>query len=306
MNRLVAVAGPTGVGKSRLALYLAQALNGEIVSADSRQLYRYMDIGTAKPTPEELSLIPHHLIDIINPDEDFSLAQYQQLAYKAIEDINQRGKLALLVGGSGLYVWSVLEGWQIPAVAPDLELRRRLEKKAAGGGEELYQELARLDPAAAKQIDPRNLRRIIRALEVHRRAEKPFSQMQGKKTPSFNTIIIGLTAERAELYRRIDRRVDGMIKRGLVDEVKRLLERGYNAGLPAISGIGYKQIILFLQGKLTLEAAVQQIKFESHRLVRHQYSWFRPKDDRIRWFNIDKDKEAKILAWLKKNLQELK
>jgi tRNA dimethylallyltransferase len=304
MNRLAAVVGPTGIGKSRLALYLAQALNGEIVSADSRQLYRYLDIGTAKPTPEELSLVPHHLIDIVNPDEDFSLAQFQQLAYKAIEDINQRNKLALLVGGSGLYVWSVLEGWRIPAVAPDLELRRHLETKAAGGGEELYQELARLDPAAAQKIDPRNLRRIIRALEVHQSAEKPISRMQGKQAPSFNAIIIGLTAERAELYRRIDQRVDDMIEHGLVDEVKQLLERGYDPGLPAFSGIGYRQIIQFLKGEMTLEAAVQNIKFESHRLVRHQYSWFRPKDDRIGWFDIDRAKEAEILAQLSKFINE--
>jgi tRNA dimethylallyltransferase len=305
MNRLVAVVGPTGVGKSRLALYLAQALDGEIVSADSRQLYRYMDIGTAKPTPEELALVPHHLIDILEPDEDFSLAQYQQLAYKAIENINQRNKLPLLVGGSGLYVWSVMEGWRIPAVAPDPEFRSHLEAKASGGGDkELYQELARLDPAAAQKIDPRNVRRIIRALEVHHSAEKPFSQMQAKQAPSFNSVIIGLTADRAELYRRIDRRVDDMIKRGLVDEVKGLLERGYDAGLPAFSSIGYRQVIQFLKGELTLEAAVQQIKFESHRLVRHQYSWFRPKDDRIGWFDIDKDRKAEILAWLKKNFQE--
>jgi tRNA dimethylallyltransferase len=307
MNRLVAVVGPTGIGKSRLALYLARALDGEIVSADSRQLYRYMDIGTAKPTPDELSLIPHHLIDILEPDKDFSLAHYQRLAYKAIEDINRRNKLALLVGGSGLYVWSVLEGWRIPAVAPDMELRRRLEAEAAGGGEaNLYQELARLDPTAAQKIDPRNVRRIIRALEVHHRAEAPISQMQDKQAPSFNAVIIGLTAERTELYRRIDRRVDEMIERGLVDEVKGLLERGYGAGLPAMSGIGYKQIIQFLEGELTLEAAVQRIKFESHRLVRHQYSWFRPKDDRIGWFDITKDRKAEILAWLKKNYQEPK
>jgi tRNA dimethylallyltransferase len=306
MNRLVAVVGPTGVGKSRLALYLARALDGEIVSADSRQLYRFMDIGTAKPAPDELSLVPHHLIGVVSPNQDFSLAQYQQLAFKAIEDINQRNKLPLLVGGSGLYVWSVLEGWRIPAVAPDPELRRRLEAKAAGGGEKLYRELARLDPVAAQKIDPRNVRRIIRALEVHRRAEAPISRIQGKKSPSFNTVVIGLTADRAELYRRIDRRVDEMIERGLVDEVKGLLERGYDASLPAMSGIGYKQIVLFLKGKLTLADAVQQIKFESHRLVRHQYSWFRPKDDRIRWFDIDKDRKAEILAWLKKAEQETK
>jgi len=305
MNRLLAVVGPTGVGKSRLAISLAQALDGEIVSADSRQVYRYMDIGTAKPTPQEQASVPHHLIDIVNPDEDFGLAQYQQLAYKAIEDINKRQKLALLVGGSGLYMWSVLEGWKIPAVAPDPEFRRRLEEKAAGGdGDELYEELARLDPVAAQRIDSRNVRRTIRALEVYRNAEAPISQIQDKEAPLFQTRIIGLTAERQELYRRIDLRVDEMIKRGLVDEVKQLIERGYDTGLPAMSGIGYKQIAMYLKGELTLTDAVQQTKFESHRLARHQYSWFRLKDVRIGWFDIQKEQEAKILARLKKDYQE--
>lgn len=305
MNRLVAVVGPTGVGKSRLALRLAKALDGEIVSADSRQVYRYMDIGTAKPTTQEQASVPHHLIDIVNPDEDFSLAQYQRLAYKAIKDINKRSRLPLLVGGSGLYVWSVLEGWKIPAVAPDPEFRRSLEEKAARGEEEeLYQELARLDPAAAQKIDPRNVRRTIRALEVHQNAKVPISRIQGKKAPSFQAVIIGLTSERQELYRRIDLRVDEMIKQGLEDEVKRLLERGYDAGLPAMSGIGYKQITMFIRGELTLADAVQQTKFETHRLARHQYSWFRLKDVRIGWFDIQKDKEAEILARLKKDYQE--
>ena len=299
MNRLVAVVGPTGVGKSRLALHLARALDGEIVSADSRQLYRYMDIGTAKPTPDEQASVPNHLIDLVNPDQDFSLAQYQQLAYEAIKDIHKRSRLALLVGGSGLYLWSVLEGWQIPAVPPDPELRRRLEEKAAGGGEEeLYRELARLDPDAASKIDPRNLRRTIRALEVRYAAQAPISRLQSKAAPPFDSLIIGLTAQRQALYRRIDSRVDEMIEQGLVDEVKQLLKRGYDAGLPAMSGIGYKQVIMFLTGKLALEDAVEQTKFETHRLARHQYSWFRPKDDRIGWFDIEKEKQADILGWL--------
>ncbi len=167
MNHLVVIVGPTATGKSRLALSLAQAFNGEIVSADSRQVYRHMDIGTAKPSLPELSIIPHHLVDIINPDGNFSLAQYQELAYQAIEDIQRREKLPLLVGGSGLYVWAVVEGWQIPKVPPDQKLRRSLEEKAEGGrGGELYQELVRIDPVAAQKINPRNVRRVIRALEV--------------------------------------------------------------------------------------------------------------------------------------------
>jgi tRNA dimethylallyltransferase len=291
MNRLLAVVGPTGVGKSRLALDLAQAFDGEIVSADSRQVYRYMDIGTAKPTREELSLAPHHLIDIINPDEDFSLAQYQRLAYEAIEDIQQRGKLAIIAGGSGLYVWAVLEGWKIPKVAPDLELRRSLERVDK---EKLYRELAKVDPVAAQRIDPRNVRRVIRALEVYKSAKSPFSRLQTKAKPSSSTLIVGLTADRIELYRRIDLRVDEMIERGLVNEVKELTNKGYDLSLPAMSGIGYRQTGMYIKGELELDAAIQQIKFETHRLVRHQYSWFRLKDDRIRWFDIEKRANSRV------------
>jgi tRNA dimethylallyltransferase len=240
MNFLVAIVGPTGIGKSRLALHLARKFGGEIVSADSRQVYRHMDIGTAKPDPQEQAR--HHLIDIVNPDEDFSLAQYQKLAFSAIRDIQQRAKLPILVGGSGLYVRAVLEGWQLPAAKPDPELRRQLEKRAAdGGGESLYQELMKIDPAAARKIDPRNVRRVIRALEVHYQTNKAFSRLQDKRALPYRTLIIGLTAERKELYRRIDRRVDEMVKRGLVAEVEKLVNMEYDFNLPAMSSIGYKQ-----------------------------------------------------------------
>ncbi len=298
MNPLVAIVGPTGVGKSRLALHLAQTFYGEIVSADSRQVYRHMDIGTAKPAPAELSLVPHHLVSIINPDEDFSLAQYQQLACKAIDDIHQRHKLALLAGGSGLYVWSVLEGWGIPQVPPDPEFRHNLEETAAsGGGDELYQQLMEVDPVAAQRIDRRNVRRVIRALEVCRQAETPGSRLQ-QKTPPFNTLIIGLTADRAELYRRIDLRVDEMIEQGLIAEVEKLVGMSYHVNMPAMSGIGYQQISRFLKGELSLEAAIQQIKFETHRFVRHQYAWFRLKDERIHWFDIQNEVEPEIIKLL--------
>lgn len=297
MSHLIAIIGPTGIGKSRLALRLAQDFNGEIVSADSRQVYRYMDIGTAKPGQPELSLVPHHLIDIVNPDEDFSLAQYQQLAYRTIDDIQQRNKLALLVGGSGLYVWAVLEGWGIPQVPPDLEFRRSLEEKAARSrADELYQELVKVDPVAAQRIDPRNVRRVIRALEVSRSTGTLFSQLQHKKTPPFDVLIIGLTTDRAELYRRIDSRVDKMMELGLVEEVRKLMDMGYGFNLPAMSGIGYKQIGLFLRGELTLAAAIQQIKFATHRFVRHQYNWFRLEDKRIQWFDIKGEVESEITA----------
>ena len=290
MNRLVAIVGPTGVGKSHLAIWLAQSFDGEIVSADSRQVYRYMDIGTAKPSPEELSLIPHHLINIVNPDDDFGLAQYQQLAYRAIKDIQRHNKLALLVGGSGQYVWSLLEGWKIPQVPPDVEFRHSLEEKAAEmGTDELYQELVRVDPVVAQRVDRHNVRRIIRALEVHKGTETPLSQLQYKKEPLFHALILGLTMDREKLYYRTDLRVDQMIERGLVAEVEKLLDMGYDLVLPAMSSIGYKQIGMFIKGELTLAAAIEQIKVETHRVVRHQYAWFRLKDNRIKWFDIESD-----------------
>jgi tRNA dimethylallyltransferase len=301
VNHLIAIVGPTGVGKSRLALHLAQAFDGETVSADSRQIYRYMDIGTAKPSRQELSLIGHHLIDIINPNESFSLAQYQELACRAIESVIQRQRLPLLVGGSGQYVWAVLEGWGIPKVPPDPDLRNSLEAKAAGGGsEELYHELERNGPAAASRIDPRNVRRVIRALEIQKSSTVSHYQQQPAKSASYNTLIIGLTTDRAGLYQRIDSRVDAMIEQGLVEEVKKLMDMGYSLDLPAMSGIGYRQIGMFLKGEMSLEAAIQQIKFESHRFVRQQYNWFSPKDDRIRWFDIQGRVEPEIKALVDK------
>ena len=286
MKCLVAVIGPTAVGKSQFALRLAQDFDGEIVNADSRQVYRYMDIGTAKPSHTELSLVRHHLIDIINPDEPFSLAIYQKLAHDAIEDIQQQHKLPLLIGGSGLYIWSVIEGWKIPPVAPDAELRHSLEIRAKEEGSyALYQELQKIDPVAANKIMPTNLRRIIRALEICQATGQPVSQLWQKQTPPYPVLIIGLTMHRDNLYRTIDCRVDEMIKQGLIEEVKNLMAKGYSLDLPSMSGIGYKQIGKFLQGKLDLPTAIQQMKNETHRFARHQYAWFHLKDARIHWLN---------------------
>ena len=304
MKWVIAIVGPTAVGKSELAFSLTQTLDGEIVSADSRQVYRYMDIGTAKPSLEERALIPHHLIDIVNPDETFSLALYQPLAYKAIEDILQRGKLPLVVGGSGLYMWSVLEDWHIPQVPPDYNFRRQMEEKAAKDGvSSLYQQLEKVDPAAARKIDPHNVRRVIRAIEVYEATHTPFSQLQGKEPPPFNTFILGLTTHREELYRKINHRVDNMIKQGLVEEVEALANRGYGFKLPAMSSVGYKQIGQFLQGKVDLATAIQQIKFETHRFARHQYAWFSLEDPRIHWFDIPEQGESNILPLVEKEIK---
>lgn len=301
MNKLIAIVGPTGIGKTRLGIQLAKKFNGEIVNADSRQIYRFMDIGTAKPTKEEQSLVPHYLIDIINPDQDFSLVTYQQLAYKAINDIQERRKLPFLVGGTAQYIWAVLEGWSVPKVPPDLEYRKKLEQRAELDADSLYKELLILDPAGAEKIDPHNIRRVVRALEVSK--NKPFSQLIGKNPPLFENLIIGLTMERKELYRRVDARVDEMIKKGFVDEVKQLIERGYSLTRPSMSSIGYREIGQYLQGKITFDEALYKIKTGTHRFIRHQYTWFKSSDERIKWFDIPltrlEDIEEAIKSWVR-------
>ncbi len=281
---LLAIVGPTAVGKSTLALRLAGVLGGEIVNADSRQVYRFMDIGTAKPSPQERAVVPHHLVDIITPDQEFSLALFLRLAGEAIQDIASRGKLPVLVGGTGQYVWGLLEGWQVPEVPPDPELRRALEARArAGGAAALYEELARLDPQAASRIDPRNVRRVVRALEVLHASPDRLPSPPRKAAPPYRAVVLGLTLERGELYRRIDQRVDDMVARGWVAEVERLLAMGYSPALPAMSGIGYKELVQHLRGELSLEEAVRRTKHRTHRFVRHQYAWFRLDDPRVRW-----------------------
>jgi tRNA dimethylallyltransferase len=295
LKQLIAIVGPTGIGKSRLALHLAALYNGEIVSADSRQVYRYMDIGTAKPSPEEMASIPHHLINVVNPDGAFSLAQYQELANQAIENIFQRGRLPFLVGGSGLYVKAILEGMQIPRVSPDRDFRYNVEENANEQKiDELYQELVRVDPDAAAKIDRRNVRRVIRALEVHTKARKPFSELGQKLPPAFDSLIIGLTADRPFLYRIVDRRVDEMMERGFTREVENLTKMGYDLTLPAMSGIGYRQVGQMIKGEITQDAAVQKIKTETHRFIRHQYAWFHLDDEKIHWFDIERQGDSEI------------
>ncbi|MFQ6001393.1 MAG: tRNA (adenosine(37)-N6)-dimethylallyltransferase MiaA [Anaerolineae bacterium] len=287
---LIVIVGPTAVGKTQLALRLCEEFRGEVVSADSRQIYRGMDIGTAKPTAEERRRVPHHLIDLIEPDEGFTLVQYQEKAYEAIDEILSRGRLPFLVGGTGLYVKALVEGFSVPRVKPDMARRRALLKEARErGAEALHARLKEVDPTAAARIDPRNVRRVIRALEVYEATGQPISQLQRKEPPPYSILKIGLTMERKALYRRIDERVDRMMEMGLLEEVKRLVERGYGYHLPAMSGLGYKQLGLYLRGEVDLAEAVRMIKSETRRFVRQQYKWFRLDDETINWIEVDGD-----------------
>jgi tRNA dimethylallyltransferase len=285
---LVAIVGPTAVGKSNLAIRLATLFDGEIVCADSRTQYRAMDIGTAKPTRDQQAAVRHHLLDLIDPDESFTLAQFQGLAYRAVADITQRGRIPFLVGGSGLYVKSVVEGFHIPQMEPDPALRRSLADDAEYlGPQHLYDELLRVDPAAARHIQPTNVRRVIRALEVYRRLGVPISQAQTKSPPPYRILMLGLTRSMENLERAIGQRVDAMLAEGLLAEVRGLVERGFGYDLPAMSGIGYREVGMVLRGEIELGAARALIIRNTRRFVRRQYQWFRLSDPTIRWVNLD-------------------
>ncbi len=284
--RLVAIVGATATGKTALAIALARACSGEIINADSRQVFRGMDVGTAKPTPEEQAAARHWLIDVAEPTETFTLAAFLDLATQAIEDIRARGKLPIVAGGTGQYVWALFEGWSVPRVAPDRELRAELEALAASkGSDALFAILRAEDPESCERIDARNVRRVIRAIEVTRATGRPFSAWRRKDASAHDARIVGLQLDRAELHRRIDARVDAMIAAGLVDEVKRLNDRGCGCDAPAMSGIGYRQICEHLHGSCTLDDAVTRMKTETHRLARMQAAWFRAADPRIVWID---------------------
>jgi len=281
---LTAIVGPTAVGKTALAVALAQQLGAEIVSADSRQLYRLMDLGTAKPTPAERAAAPHHLLDLCDPDEPFSLAAYQELATHAIAAIVARGRPPLLVGGTGQYLAAVLEGWQVPRVAPQPELRASLERAAAEhGAAALHARLAAVDPAAAAQIAPSNVRRVIRALEVYSVTGVPISAQQTREPPPYAIRTLWLTRPREELYARADARADAMVVAGLADEVADLRRRGYGWELPSMSSLGYIQLRPFLEGEATLAACVERLKFDTHSFIRRQEAWFRRLPGLERW-----------------------
>ena len=299
---LILIVGPTAVGKTEIAIRLAEQLNGEIVSADSRLFYRGMDIGTAKPTSEEQARVPHYLIDIANPDEILSLAVFQKKAHGVIADIHERNKLPFLVGGTGQYIRAVTQGWAPPEVVPNEHLRDELEKmKEERGLYWLHDKLKDIDPEAAGKIDARNFRRTIRALEVIMTTGRKFSEQRRQSDSPYQLIAIGLTRPRAELYERVDKRIDAMFADGFVDEARGLLAQGYSPSLPTMSAIGYRECIRVVNGELNEEQAKAEIRRATRVFVRRQANWFKEADPDIHWFRVEEGVADEIV----KNIRRL-
>lgn len=302
MTPLLVILGPTAVGKTDLAIAAAEQFEGEIINADSRQIYREMDIGTAKPTSQQRARVPHHLIDLVAPDDSLSAAEFQTLANQCISEIAAREKLPILAGGTGQYITAILEGWTIPQVPPNLELRSSLEAFAAEhGANALHERLRAVDPEAAALIHANNVRRVVRALEVCETTGLPFSAQRQRNPPPYSTLQIGLTMNRDDLYARADERVRLMMQHGFLDEVRGLLERGYRRDLPSMSGLGYAQLAAHLCDGLPLDEAVRQTMTATHDFIRRQYTWFRGHDSGIHWFDRasarDEDILAHVSAW---------
>lgn len=307
-NTIIALAGPTAVGKTKFAIMLAQEFDGEVVSCDSMQLYKYMDIGSAKPTEEEMAMAKHHLVDLIDPRDEFSVAQYQKLAKKAINDVFSRGKTPIISGGTGLYLNSLLYDMDFSSTPEDHSYRDELMAKAEKEGREaLHEMLTRQDPEAAKSIHPNNTVKIIRALERLKEGEGKIKQFKdiSSETKDYDVVLLGLTRDRAELYDRINRRVDLLIDAGLVEEVRTLKEMGLTQENISMKGIGYKEIMNFLDGRYSLEEAVEIIQKNTRHYAKKQLTWFR-RYDKMKWCNIsdfDSDEAAfeDLKKWLQRN-----
>jgi tRNA dimethylallyltransferase len=294
MPALVVLTGPTAVGKSTLALALAQRFGAEIVSADSRQVYRYLDVGTAKPSPDECAAVPHNLLDLVDPDEPFSVADYQMAAEQALAAAAHRGRPALLVGGSPHYVQAVVDRLDLPRVTPRPALRADLEALAEReGAQAVWERLRALDAAGAAAADPRNVRRLIRAVEVVTVTGQPLAGVARRRGAERPALHLALTAPRADLYARIDARIDAMLVAGWLAEVEGLLARGYAASLPSLSATGYRELIQVLRGELSMSEAVTRIQHRTHAFARRQYTWLR-RDPRLEWYPLGADLEARV------------
>lgn len=294
---LLVLCGPTATGKSAAAIALARRVGGEVVNADSRNVYRGLDIGTAKPTPAERAGVPHHLVDVADPREVFTVADYQRLALAAIEAIHARGRLPILVGGTGLYIRAVVDRLTIPAVPPDAAFRLAAEAEEAARPGTLHARLRTLDPVAAARIHPRNVRRLVRALEVIHHTGRPLSAQQGRGGAPEPVLQVGLRLPRPVLDERIDRRVEAQLAAGLVEEVRGLLAAGVPPTAPAMQGLGYKELVPYLEGRLPLDRAVAILKRNTRRYARRQETWFRA-DPRIQWLDVaGLDAEA-VAEWV--------
>jgi len=284
---LIVLLGPTAVGKTALSLALCEEFSGEIVGADSRQIYQEMAIGTAQPTTEEQAQIPHHLVAIRRPDQVLTLAEYQHLAYDAIEDIYARGKVPFLIGGTALYLRSIVQGLRMPHAPPDPILRAELEDfLAREGNEALFARLQAVDPATAAVVDHLNPRRVLRALEIFLITGRPKVEQEGVDPPPYHILQIGLDRPREQLHQRVDGRVDEMVQAGLLAETRGLLDKGYSTKLPAMTSLGYREMIAYLEDEMAWEDAVEKMKTETNRFVRHQYTWFRRMEG-IAWFDME-------------------
>ena len=295
--RLIFILGPTAVGKTEISIIGAQQLNAEIISLDSRQLYRHMDIGTAKPTSEERRQVPHHLIDFVEPDQSFTVADYQKLADQKVEEIWKRGKQPMFVGGSGLYFRAVLDGlFEGPTADPELRAKLRQDARKFGK-EKLHQKLAKIDPKTAENVHPNDLVRVIRAIEVYEKTGEPISKLQrqwDEEPPRYDFVAVGLNRSRELLYQRIDQRVDEMIKRGLIEEVKKLLEL-YPRDCRAMQSFGYKEIASYLNGEIGLQEAIELTCQRTRHFAKRQLTWFR-NDGRIRWLDVNQFQNANEAA----------
>lgn len=294
-KKILVIVGPTASGKTRMAVELAKAHNGEVVSADSMQIYRRMDIGTAKPTAEEMDGVPHHMIDVADPEEDFSVARYVEMASACVDDIFSRGKLPIVAGGTGLYVDSLLSGRTFAAFSPDSSLRKELEAELAErGGEAMLSELSRVDPEAAARLHPNDHKRIVRALEVYRSTGKTISEHNRETQalpPRYEALTIGLNfQDRADLWARIDARVDQMAAAGLEREVRELLSSGLSPRCTAMQAIGYKEFVAAVEGTMTWREAEELVKLRSRQYAKRQLTWFR-RDPNIEWILLEKDQD---------------
>lgn len=288
--KILVIVGPTASGKTRMAVELAQRHNGEVISADSMQIYRTMDIGTAKPTQEEMGGIPHHMIDVADPEEDFSVARYVEMAARCVDDVLARGKLPIVAGGTGLYIDSLLSGRTFAPFSPDSALRGELERELAEkGGQAMLEALAQVDPEAAQRLHPNDHKRIIRALEVYRSTGKTITQHNRETQaipPRYDALTIGLAfQDRQAMWRRIDQRVDEMVAAGLEDEVRRLLTSGISPKCTAMQAIGYKEFTQALSGEMTWQEAADVVKLRSRQYAKRQLTWFgrNPNTRWVRW-----------------------